>query len=135
MNYAILIETSTEDSALDNKFSKVSFEGNIKLKDMYRLIGCRLIDIKETNGLVCSGVGIIRPLSMVFDDEFLLNGNKQPNIAASLLYGWLQHGEMIHGNVLLCDTDADGNSIGFSEQETDNLIKNLEKLLALVGKN
>lgn len=133
--YAILIEVGVKDGAIKNKLSIVPFKDTIKLDDMYRLIGCRLIDIRETRELH-SKVGTIRPLSMVFDDEFLLHGGEViPNVAASLLYGYLQHGQMICGNVLLCDVDAEGNSIGFSEQEADNITKTLDKLLALVGKN
>lgn len=125
---AILIEVSEKDGVLKHNISTVPFKDKIKLDDMYKLIGCRLIGIEETREYY-SKVGTIRPLSMVFDDEFLLHDEAIPNIIASSLYGVWEHGNVICGNVLLCDVDTEGNSIGFSEQEANDIAKTLDKLL------
>jgi hypothetical protein len=86
----------------------------------YKLLGCDTIDIVRT---------IDEKLSLVVDDEGLLKENPQPNIPASLMYGWLEHGQPLVGNALLCEreyTDEGVDTVGYS-------LDRAKELLAMFG--
>lgn len=136
MNYALLVKIKlTPITGGKNKLMqeviKIPVNDTIKLEEMYKLIGCRVIDIKNTYACNNPVTGYVRPLTMVFDDEFLLQSIPAPNLIASILYGYGQwHHEMICGNVILCDTTEDGECVGFSEDEASELADKLGNIAA-----
>lgn len=125
MGYMVLLKTVLDDSGVKNVIQKISHAGEIKLGTMYKHCECRCIDIKEIDTSLLDMENIVA----VYDDEFLLKGGElYANQLASVLYGYLEHGECLCGNVLLCKTTEDGDCIPFDETEADNVVKSLGKL-------
>lgn len=134
MQYVVLVKTVVEENGdKKNVIEKVAHIGDIELKTMYKLCECEYIDIKDVpfrlswfDGEMC----IIPAVTMVFDDEFLLNHQKPvANELASLIYGYSQlHNQCLCGSVLLCVTNQDGDCVPFQENEANAVIKCLHKL-------
>lgn len=106
---------------------------NLDLDTMYSLIGCELIDIKATQPAVWRGVGVFPDMLAVFDDEFLMTHEPVANPVASLLFGYLMHGQCLCGTVLLCK-DGEEDMEGFSDEEADELVEKLNKLDKIADK-
>lgn len=134
MQYVVLVKTVVDENGnKKNVIEKVAHVGDIELKTMYKLCECECIDIKDVpfrlswfNGEMC----IIPQVTMVFDDEFLLNHQKPvANELASLIYGYSQlHNQCLCGSVLLCVTNQDGDCVPFQENEANAVIKCLHEL-------
>lgn len=134
MQYVVLVKTVVDENGnKKNVIEKVAHVGDIELKTMYKLCECEYIDIKEVpfrlswfDGEMC----IIPAVTMVFDDEFLLNHSKPiANELASLVYGYGQiHYQCLCGSVMLCVTNQDGDCVPFQESEADAVIKCLHEL-------
>ena len=76
------------------------------LEYYYKKIGCRTITFVSCYAL--NGIEGLENLSMIVDDEALLQETPPPiNAAATLLYGYRQHGQAIFGNAILVDTDTE----------------------------
>lgn len=77
----------------------------------YRTIDCGTIDIVHT---------VLEGKCLVVDDEGLFKEEPAVNMPASLLYGFLEHGQPIVGNALLCKdsyTPEGTETVGLSHDE------------------
>lgn len=127
MNYLVLVKTVVDDNGKRNVIEKIPYDGEVSLKSAYELIGCETIDIKEVpfHAIPLSDVIVFLPkMTFIFDDEFLLNHSKPvANEIASMLFG-----QSLCGNVLLCETNEEGESFPFDEARTYALVKQLKTL-------
>lgn len=127
MNYVILLKTVLDENCVHNEIKKIAHDGEIELDKMYELCECSCIDIKEIQFDITEHSGnlfIIPRVTAIFDDEFLLSGKDlYANQLASILYGYLDHGECLCGNVLLCWTNDDGECQPFCEEEANEIVK------------
>lgn len=95
----------------------------------YKAIGCSTIDIVPAYGL--KGKTGNMSLCLVVDDEGLLCG-KPINYPASILYGTLEHGQPLVGDVLVCkdvETPEGINTEGFSAKEIEEVWPIIRELL------
>lgn len=107
---------------------------NLDLDTMYSLIGCRYVDVKNIHPIALES-GLPSNMLLVFDDEFLIrNDNPKANKIASFLFGYLMHGQSLCGNVILCQDDKKGNMTGFSDEEADDIIANLNYIDEFVSR-
>ena len=95
---------------------------------MHEICECRCIDISPMR----LGVGGLDfKCDLIYDDEFLVNGNPSINKVASLMFGYLAHFECLCGNVIVARSEVDDsgerNSVAFTEEE-------IMKMLRLIGK-
>lgn len=126
MGYVILLKTVLENNTVTNIIQRIPHTGEIELKTMYKYCECDCIDIKDMDTPYLDNM---KNIVAIFDDEFLLkNGDIYANEIASVLYGYLKHGECLCGNVLLCKTTDDGDCVPFEEQEADKLMELLNLL-------
>lgn len=125
MGYIVLLKTVLENNLVENIIQKIPHIGDIELETLYKHCECRCIDIKDIDTSWLETENVVA----VYDDEFLLKGGElYANQLASVLYGYLEHGECLCGNVLLCKTTEDGDCIPFDEAEADNIVNLLGKL-------
>lgn len=73
------------------------------LHDMYKLIGCELVDVRtvEIDGT---------EFDVWFDEEFLLKNKPVPNLL-------LPDGTVLCGKVLFAKHDADGATVGLTKED------------------
>lgn len=114
-NYGVLIPA-------DGLFAQaVEANENEKVMDYaYRVIGCDLVDNPRTS--------LSEEYCMFVDDEGLLTENPRPNMIASYLYGFCEHGQSIVGNaVVLRDVETDDgyDSTFMSKEEAERLAEEL----------
>jgi hypothetical protein len=134
--YIILLKSYLdEDGVLQEAIEQVPHNGNIGLKKLYELIGCDIVDVKETQpaGYNLMSTCVMLPaMTLVFDDEFLLKtDNPQANRLASVLNGYpWRHSQCLCGNVVICDSTEDGEMVPFDEEATAKIVSGLEKLYA-----
>lgn len=126
----IIMLKQTENEVLIEKKEVESLD----LDTMYSLIGCRYVDVKNIHPIAL-GSGLPSNMLLVFDDEFLIgHDNPKANKIASFLFGYLMHGQSLCGNVILCQDDKEGNMTGFSDEESDDIIANLNYIDEFVSK-
>lgn len=127
MNYLVLVKTVVDDNGKRNVIEKIPYYGEVSLKSAYELIGCEIIDIKEVpfHAIPLSDVIVfMSDITLIFDDEFLLKHSKPVvNELASMVFG-----QPLCGNVLLCETNEEGESFPFDEARTHALVKQLKTL-------
>lgn len=127
MNYLVLVKTVVDDNGKRNVIEKIPYYGEVSLKSAYELCECETIDIKEVpfHAIPLSDVIVFLPkMTFIFDDEFLLKHSKPvANEIASLAFG-----QALCGNVLLCETNEEGESFPFDEARTYALVKQLKTL-------
>ena len=73
-------------------------------------------------------VGLERPYVMIVDEEGLIKDDPKINPIASVLYGFLEHGQPIAGTVLILREEPgwDGYELnGMTDQEADRLMEYL----------
>ncbi len=128
MNIIILKQTENEVLIEKKEVEKLD------LDTMYSLIGCRYVDVKNIHPIAL-GSGLPSNMLLAFDDEFLVrNDNPKSNKIASFLFGYLMHGQSLCGNVILCQDDKRGNMTGFSDEEADDIIANLNYIDEFVSR-
>ena len=96
----------------------VEVSGKDNLEFWYEELDCRLVDIVDAIELP--------GYCLIVDDEGLMKDQPQMNNIASLLYGFLQHGQPIVGGAIIgknLQTENGMETIGMSEQEAEELIK------------
>lgn len=98
-------------------------EINNNIQEFYKMIGCRTIDIPSRK------IGGTR-FDFIVDDEFLLKINDEENSIPSVVLfdvlGNIQ--EIFFGNVIICNHDDQGETIGLSVQEAKKIINNITKI-------
>ena len=105
---AVLIEApKTDDEPMMLKPLEYDTGGD-NLSFFYKHIGCDCIDIVDAYGL--QSIEPLKDICLVVDDEGLFSGARV-NKLASLLYGFLEHGQPIVGNVLVCKNVYTENGI------------------------
>lgn len=133
MDYVILLKTVLENNTVANIIQRIPHTGDIELATMYKYCECRCIDVKNIN---TSFLDNMKNIVVIFDEEFLLkSGDIYANEIASVLYGYLEHGECLCGNVMLCKTTDDGDCVPFEEKEADRIMKLLYELEWLIQAN
>ena len=127
MNYLVLVKTVVDDNGKRNVIEKIPYDGEVSLKSAYELIGCEIIDIKEVpfHAIPFSDVIVFLPkMTFIFDDEFLLKHSKPVvNELASMVFG-----QALCGNVLLCETNEEGENFPFDEARANAFVKQLKIL-------
>ena len=78
---------------------------------------CDTIDIVEAHGLVELK---LEDFCLVCDDEGIFNGGKVNGIA-SLLYGFMEHGQPLVGHVMVCKNKYTNNGIETVGMTDDDL--------------
>lgn len=100
-----------------------------RLRFFYRHIGCDCIDIVCAYGLKEYG---LEGVSLVVDDEGLFKNEPVPNAIGSFLYGYLEHGQPLVGNVLVVkdiETNSGIESGGFDGEELRKLYAAINDLV------
>jgi len=103
-----------------------------------------VIDVPENKGLQfyyknieCDMITIVNAMylgkkySLVADDEGLLQAEPKVNMLASILYGYLQHGHYLVGNVLVMKdefTDEGLDTVGLDKAEAAVIVGILNDL-------
>lgn len=133
MNYLVLVKTVVDDNGKRNVIEKIPYDGEVSLKSAYELCECETIDIKEVpfHAIPLSDVIVfLTKMTFIFDDEFLLKHSKPVvNEIASLAFGYGRlHDQCLCGNVLLCDTNEEGESFPFDEDYADMVVKFLKRI-------
>lgn len=109
-----------------------------------------IIDVPEDKGLQfyyqninCDLITIVNAMylgkkySLVADDEGLLKAEPKVNMLASILYGYLQHGEYLVGNVLVMKdefTDEGLDTVGLDKAKAAvilGILKNLKRIFKM----
>jgi hypothetical protein len=133
MNYLVLVKTVVDDNGKRNVIEKIPYDGEVSLKSAYELIGCETIDIEEVPFYARKfrhELTFIPKMTFIFDDEFLLKHSKPvANELASLAFGYGKfHNQCLCGNVLLCDTNEEGESFPFDEDYANMVVKCLKRI-------
>ena len=127
MNYLVLVKTVVDDNGKRNVIERIPYDGEVSLKSAYELCECETIDIKEVpfHAIPFDREIVFMPdVTLIFDDEFLLKHSKPVvNELASMVFG-----QALCGNVLLCETNEEGESFPFDEARTHALVKQLKTL-------
>lgn len=98
MNKAILLKAPVNGSV--SRMESIDFpEGDSNLDFFYSTINCELVDIVPAYALERDYD--MEDYDLVVDDEGLILG-KPINPLASFLYGYLEHGQPLCGDVLVC---------------------------------
>lgn len=132
--YIVLLKSYLDkNGVLQEAVEQVPHDGNIGLKKLYELIGCDIVDIKETQpaGYNLLSTCVMFPaMTLVFDDEFLLKtDNPQANRLASILNGYpWRHRQCLCGNVVICDSTEDGKMVPFNKEVTAKIVSRLDKM-------
>ena len=116
MKKAVLAKTSGEIRVLD-----VPENGNL-LKWMYGAIGCDMIEIVRARNLKDG-------LVLVVDEEGLMKDVPSINLYGSYLYGTLEHGQPIIGDMLILREfeGPDGGDLeGMDDETALELVRNYE---------
>ena len=102
-------------------FSSVSF-----LKEMRKLIECDTI-----TGATCWGSETLmgKNISMIGDDEALLIGRPLVNPFATLLGGYLDHGQPLFGNFIVVKHTEFGENADLSDEEMSLIISEINRLI------
>ena len=109
----------------------------------YKHIECDCIDIVDTIGLdtYVKKLGfddLVKKYCLIADDIGLLKENYQLNGWASLLYGALNHGQWLAGNIMVGKnlyTDDGIETVGLDEEDIGIIISCVNDLVDLVGKD
>ena len=114
-NYGVLIPA-------DGLFAQAveANEGEKVMDYACRVIGCDLVDVPRTS--------LSEEYCMFVDDEGLLTENPRPNMIASYLYGFCEHGQSIVGNAVVLrdiETDDGCDSTFMSKEEAERLAEEL----------
>lgn len=133
MNYLVLVKTVVDDNGKRNVIEKIPYDGEVSLKSAYELIGCETIDIKEVPFYARKfrhELTFIPKMTFIFDDEFLLKHSKPvANELASLASGYGKfHDQCLCGNVLLGDTNEEGEIFPFDEDYANMVVKCLKRI-------
>lgn len=114
---AILLKETGEIEVIDVPEDK-------GLQFYYQNINCELITI-------VNAMYLGKKYSLVADDEGLLQAEPKVNMLASILYGYLQHGEYLVGNVLVMKdefTDEGLDTVGLDKAEAAVILGILNNL-------
>lgn len=105
---------------------------NKGLQFYYQNINCDLITI-------VNAMYLGKKYSLVADDEGLLKAEPKVNMLASILYGYLQHGQYLVGNVLVMKdefTDEGLDTVGLDKAEAAvivNILNDLKKKYKIIN--
>lgn len=130
MEKVLLIEAKTVGGVAPIKVLDFDTKED-KLGFFYEHVDCETIDIVSAYGIKDSQV--LKGVSLVVDDEGLFKEEVTVNPIGSLLYGLLDHGQPLVGNVLVCKdiyTDDGIESGGFTDEEILELQLVINKLVA-----
>ena len=97
---ALKLSTNGDINLIDLKEKEFEY----KFQAMQKAIDCDCIDIVHA-------VNLPDPYCMVVDDEALLVDKPTVNLVASYLYGTVEHGQPICGDVILMKDDITGDGI------------------------
>lgn len=100
---------------------EMPFEKGAGLDFYYKNLNCELIDIVDAHGL--ASYPELSDLCLVCDDEGIFNSGAV-NAVASLLYGYMEHGQALFGNVLVCKnhyTEDGTETVGLTDEEMEAL--------------
>lgn len=129
MEKTILIEAKTVGGLAPVKV--LDFERNGKELDFfYKHVECDCIDIVKA--MAFDNDPKLADICMVVDDEALCKGEPVINVIASLLYGYLEHGQPIAGNVLICKdvyTEEGTETGGLTEEEVSAVMVGINELV------
>lgn len=117
MEKVLLIEAKTVGGVAPIKVLDFDTKGD-NLGFFYEKIECDCIDIVHAYGVKDSA--LLKGLCLVVDDEALCKDEVVINPIGSLLYGYLEHGQPIAGNVLVCKdvyTDDGIETGGLTDEE------------------
>lgn len=107
--------------------SRVPFEKGT-LEYYYKEIGCEIIDIAHAYGLSIDA-------DIIIDDNGLFGDNPEINAVASIAYGYLEHGQPIVGNAIICKPHQTTDGIdetGFEDDEADKIMNEImQKMMFL----
>ena len=99
MNKTILLKAPTHGTAFRMESIDFPEGGGSNLDFFYSTIGCEFVDIVPAYALERDYN--MKGFDLVVDDEGLILG-KPINPLASFLYGYLEHGQPLCGDVLVC---------------------------------
>ena len=105
------------------------FDKEAGLDFYYQNLDCDTIDIVEAHGL--AEFPELKNLCLVCDDEGIFNCCKLNGIA-SLLYGFMEHGQPLVGHVMVCKseyTDDGIETVGMTDDDLKALYVAIEKLV------
>lgn len=125
MKQALIIKVS--DGVVE--LNRVPFEKGT-LDFYYKEIECRCIDIVHAYGLSIDA-------DIIVDDEGLFAEQPILNPQASVAYGFLQHGQPIVGNAIICKPHftPDGvDETGFETEELDKILDEINRMVVEVMK-
>ena len=100
-----------------------------RLAFFYKWVECDCIDIVHAYGLEKYGMGNV---SLVVDDEGLFKKKPIANAIGSFLYGYLEHGQPLVGNVLVVKdvhTDDGIESGGFTNEDLKSIYSAINDLV------
>lgn len=109
--------------------SRVPFEKGT-LEYYYKEIGCEIIDIAHAYGLSIDA-------DIIIDDNGLYGDNPEINAVASIAYGYLEHGQPIVGNAIICKPHQTTNGIdetGFEDRELDIILSEIMQKMMLLDR-
>ena len=122
----VLILRATEKGTVSEE---MPFDKEAGLDFYYQNLDCDTIDIVEAHGL--AEFPELKNLCLVCDDEGIFKGCKLNGIA-SLLYGFMEHGQPLVGHVMVCKseyTDDGIETIGMTDDDLKALYVAIEKLV------
>lgn len=109
----------------------IDFKSETYLKTMRDMIKCDTITSASCWG---SEALMERYIVMIGDDEGLFVYNPQPNLIASLLYGYLDHGQALVGNFLLVKYNDYGENVDLTADDMTLVYNEIDRLLQSVKK-
>ena len=121
----VLVLKATESGTVG---VEMPFDKEAGLDFYYQNLDCDTIDIVEAHGLVELK---LKDFCLVCDDEGIFNGGKVNGIA-SLLYGFMEHGQPLVGHVMVCKnkyTDDGIETVGMTDDDLKTLYTAIEKLV------
>lgn len=109
----------------------IDFKSKTHLKTMQDMIKCDTITSASCWG---SEALMERNIVMIGDDKGLFVSNPQPNLIASLLYGYLDHGQALVGNFLVLKYNDDGENVDLTADDMALVFNEIDRLLQSVKK-
>lgn len=129
MEKTMLIEAATVGGLAPIKVLDFDTKGD-NLGFFYENVDCETVDIVPAYGI--GDNPILEGICLVVDDEGLCKGDPVFNPIGSLLYGYLDHGQPLAGNVLVCKdvyTEDGIETGGLTDEEITALQLVINKLV------
>ena len=130
MESTMLIEAKTAGGLAPIKVLDFDTKGD-NLSFFYEKINCECVDIVPAYG-IAKEFPALQGICLVVDDEGLCKDEIVFNPIGSLLYGYLDHGQPLAGDVLVCKdvyTEDGIETGGLTDEEIDMVQAAIHKLV------